>query len=138
MSQLAIGLVCTPFHSVSAKLQPFYEHPRIATSFLLSRSIGFVQFFNSICQISPFCICKHHQFDTLTLLTRECNGFVQFFDSICQISLVCICEHHQLAILTLPTRECNVFVNVICKISMSVFASCALYNWSTQQGFSLI
>ena len=76
MSQLAIGLVRTPVHSQSAKLQPFYEHLRIATSFLLSRSIGFVQFFNSICQISPFCICKHHQFDTLTLLTGECNGFV--------------------------------------------------------------
>ena len=81
MSQLAIGLVRTPVHSQSAKLQPFYKHLRIATSFLLSRSIGFVQFFNSICQISPFCICKHHQFDTLTLLTRECNGFVQFFNS---------------------------------------------------------
>ena len=31
MSQLEIGLFRTPFHSLSAELQPFYEHLRIAT-----------------------------------------------------------------------------------------------------------
>ena len=36
---------CTPFHSQSAEIQPFYGHHRFATSFLITRFNGFVQFF---------------------------------------------------------------------------------------------
>ena len=43
MYQLEIGLDRTPFHSLSAELQPFYEHLRIATLFLLSRSLPKVE-----------------------------------------------------------------------------------------------
>ena len=85
-----LSLGRTPVHSLSAKLQPFYGHPPFATSFKLTGNKGFVDIFICICEISLFCICEYHRFDTLMLVTRRSNGFIEFFNCICQISMFCI------------------------------------------------
>ena len=71
---------CTPVHSLSAELQPFYGRHPFATSFLITRCNGFLHFFSCISDISTFCICEHHWFDTLALLTWSSHGCIQYFN----------------------------------------------------------